>query len=328
MKATKNTRAVAVGIFISLALIIFIIAVLTLGGQRKTFDDTIGVKAVFDDVNGLQSGSNVWFAGVKVGTVSSIGINGQSKVEVEMEIEEDARQYLRKNTMAKIGTDGLIGNRIVVLYGGSGSSPLAEGDQIAVEKAVGMDEMMNVLQENNKNLLDITTNFKAISQGLANGEGSIGKLLQDETLANDLNATLAILRKTTLQASVITDNVADYTAMLQRKGSLTNDLVTDTILFSKLRSSVAQIEDLSRSAGAIVENLKVTSNTLQDNLNNPATPVGMLLNDQETAASIRATIKNLQAGTEKLDENMEALQHNFLLRGFFKKKAKAAAASK
>ena len=317
----------AVGVFIFLALVIFIIAVLTLGGQNKTFDDTISVKAVFEDVNGLQSGSNVWFAGVKVGTVSAIRINTQSRVEVDMEIEDRATQYLRKNTMAKIGTDGLIGNRIVVLYGGSGTASLAEGDVVAVEKAVGMDEMMSMLQENNKNLLGITNNFKSISEGLANGEGSIGKLLKDETLANDLNATLAILKRTTVQASAITDNVADYTAMLQRKGSLTNDLVTDTVLFSKLRSSVAQIEDLSRSANSIVENLKVTSNSLQDNLNNPATPVGMLLNDQETAASIRATIKNLQAGTAKLDENMEALQHNFLLRGFFKKKAKAAASN-
>ena len=85
MKSTSNKRAVIVGIFIFLGLAIFIITVLTLGSQHKTFEKSITVKAIFDDVNGLQKGNNIWFSGVKIGTIKKISISGNAKVEVTHE---------------------------------------------------------------------------------------------------------------------------------------------------------------------------------------------------------------------------------------------------
>jgi phospholipid/cholesterol/gamma-HCH transport system substrate-binding protein len=79
---------------------------------------------------------------------------------------------------------------------------------------------------------------------------------------------------------------------------------------------------LSKNAGEVLADLKEASATINHSMADKSTSIGLLLNDKETAADIKATIKNLQAGTQKLDENMEALQHNFLLRGFFKKKEK------
>src|SRR3954470_9795746 len=119
MKSTKNSRAVLVGVFIFVGLVIFIVGVLTLGGQHKTFSNTIDVKAEFDDVNGLQPGSNVWLAGVKVGSVTTLNFNPRGKVDVALSIDEESREYIHKNTLAKVGSDGLIGNKIIVLYGGS-----------------------------------------------------------------------------------------------------------------------------------------------------------------------------------------------------------------
>ena len=323
MKSTKNTRAFAVGLFIFVGLIIFIIGVLTLGGQRKTFSKTIEAKAIFKDINGLQKGNNVWFAGVKVGTIHSIKFTPDGLVEVSMGIEEESRQYIRKDTKAKVGTDGLIGNRIVVLTGGSAAAPaIAEGDKLMVESVINMEDMMSTLQENNKNFLAITNDFKSISEGLAKGQGTMGKLLKDESIANGLEVSLASLRRTMIQAEELTNNITAYTGKLQQEGTLTNDLITDTVVFSKLKSSVAEIESMSKTATEIVNSLKTTSNSVNAGLTNSNTPAGMLLNDAQTAESIKEIIKNLQTSTQKLDENMEALQHNFLLRGFFRKKQK------
>jgi phospholipid/cholesterol/gamma-HCH transport system substrate-binding protein len=324
MRSTKNTRAFAVGVFIFIALVIFIIGVLTLGGQRKTFSNMIEAKAIFKDINGLQEGSNVWYAGVKIGTIKKIKFTPAGHVEVTMGIEESSQKYIHKDVKAKVGTDGLIGNRIIVLTGGTPTAPvISEGDVLVADNALNVEEMMNTLQANNKNLLDITNDFKAISQQLASGQGTIGKLLQDESIATSLEATLATLKRTMNQTEQITNHITDYTARLQQKGSLSNDLVTDTIIFSKLRTSVAQIESLSKTANDVVNNLKETSNSVNAGLSNSSTPAGVLLHDAETAESLKAVIKNLETSTQKLDENMEALQHNFLLRGFFKKKKKA-----
>ena len=323
MKSTKNTRAVLVGIFIFLALVIFIVGVLTLGGQRKTFADTIDVSATFDDVNGLQRGSNIWYAGVKIGTIKSLGFDKNGGVDVKLSIEEASQQYIHKDTKAKVGTDGLIGNKIIVLYGGSLQAPvIAEGDVLTVEKTAGMDEMMNTLQTNNKNILDITNDFRIISHRLANGEGTVGKLLKEETLANDLNATLAALNRATQNAEKLTNQLASYASNLQKPGTLTNDLITDTVIFSRLRSSVSQIEEVTAKANAVMTTMQTASSNLNADLNKSTTPAGVLLHDEEAGTNLKAAIKNLQTSTKKLDDNMEALQHNFLLRGFFKKKAK------
>ena len=324
MKSKKNTRAVTVGIFVVVAIIIFIVGVLALGGQRKTFANTITVKAIFDDVNGLQNGSNIWYEGVKIGTVKKIRFTENSLVEVLMDIEDRSKKYIHKDARAKIGSEGLIGNKIVVIYGGTKNYPgLAEGDILEVDRALSMDEMMNTLQSNNKNLNDITANFKIISKRLFDGQGSIGKLLADESLFNEMQNTIATLRRASLNAQQLTSNISGYTAMLHQKGSLANELVTDTVVYSKLRSAVTRMDELSNTANQVVANLNEASYGLNKGLNDTSSAAGVLLHDPVTANYLKVTIKNLQSGSRKLDEDLEALQHNFLLRGFFKKKEKA-----
>ncbi len=121
MGVAENKRSVIVGIFILLAIIIFISGVFLLGGQQKRFVNSINIKAVFDDVAGLKPGNNVWFSGVKIGTVKTINFYGESQVEITLSIEEKARQYIRKDAKARISSESLIGNKIIVLFGGSGT---------------------------------------------------------------------------------------------------------------------------------------------------------------------------------------------------------------
>lgn len=319
MRSTKNTRAIIIGIFVFIAVAIFVVVVLTLGGQKKTFVKSIVLKAAFNDVNGLQKGNNVWFSGVKVGTVKTIDFTANAMVQVVMNVEQQVTKFIRKDAEAKISTDGLIGNKIIVIYGGTVQQPsVASGDELRVEKALSTDEMINTLQSNNKNLLSITGDMKSITGNLANGQGTLGKLLTDQTLLNSMQAAMAALNKTAANTEKLSGSLNTYASRLQTNGTLLNELVTDTTVFSNIRATLAQLQVVSGAAVAIVKDLKNTSEHLNDSSN----VVGTMLRDRESAEGIKTTIKNLQSGTRKLDENMEALQHNFLLRGFFKKKAK------
>lgn len=326
MKSTKNSRAVIVGIFILIGIAILIATILTLGGQHKTFEKSISVKAIFNDINGLQKGNNIWFSGVKIGTVKKISFYGSSQVAVDMSIEANSQQYIRKNAKARISSEGLIGNKIVVIDPGVAKSPPVEnGDLIGVEKAINPDEMMSTLQSNNRNLLDITNDFKVVSRGIAEGKGTAGKLLTDDRLINELQATMAMLRKASSNAERMSASVADYAANLRKKGTLANDLVTDTIVFDKLRATSVQMQEVLATANSVVNNLNNVTNGLSNSLNNKNAPVGMFLHDEDAAANIRVTLQNLQTGSQKLNDDLEAAQHNFLLKGFFKKKAKKEA---
>ncbi len=319
MKAIQGKRAVIVGIFILIGIAIFMGALITLGKQKKTFTKGILVKAVFDNVSGLQVGNNIWFSGVKVGTVKKMELTNNAKVIVDMTIDKKSRDFIHEDAKAKIGSDGLIGNKIVVIYGGTQTTPaIKANDILQVEAALSTEEMMNSLQENNKNLLAITSDFKMISRRLASGEGSVGRLLTDDSFMDQLQATAGTLQRASANIQDLSSNMADFSAKLQTEGTLANDLVSDTTIFKSLRSSVAQIQEASDNAKELTGNLRTASQKINDSSNT----VGVLLHDQQTADNLRATIENLQSGTQKFDEDMEALQHNFLFRGFFRKKAK------
>jgi phospholipid/cholesterol/gamma-HCH transport system substrate-binding protein len=319
MKPIQTKRAVIVGIFIIIGMAILIAGIFTVGGKRKTFTKTISLAAVFDNVNGLQTGNNVWFSGVKVGIVKKVDLINNSEVEVVMNIEQKSQKFIHKDVKAKVASDGLIGNKIVVIYGGTQQAPMVqEGDLLAVDKPLSTEDMMNTLQANNKNLLDITTDFRLISRRLAEGQGTVGKLLTDDSLMKQLQTTTATLQTASANIKTLTSNVSDYTAKLQTKGALANDLVTDTSFFKTLRASASQIQEASRNAKELTNNLKAVSYNLKDSSN----VAGVLFNDKKAAANLKTTVENLQSGTKKFDEDMEALQHNFLFRGFFRRRAK------
>jgi len=316
-------RSIILGIFIFIGLAIFIVTVLTLGTQKKTFENTISIKAVFDNVNGLQKGNNIWFSGVKIGTIKKVMLTGNSMVEVTMSIEENSSKFIRKDAMAKISSDGLIGNKIIVIYGGTPQYPSVQaGDVLAIEKLLNTEELIKTLEKNNNNLLEITNGFKIVSQRLVDGKGTIGRLLTDESLVNNLNATMITLQRTSKNLERFSAGISNYTAQLHKKGTLANDLVSDTIIFNRLRSTVTQLQKVSETSNNIVNDLKQASNTINTSMADKTAPVGMLLNDQQTASYIKTILQNLQSGSKKLDDDLEAVQHNFLLRGFFRKREK------
>ncbi len=319
MKSTIKRRAVIVGLFLFVGILILVAGIFTIGSLHNSFVKKFEITTVFDEVSGLTKGNNIWYSGVKIGTVSELKFHGKSQVKVTMKIEKEAQPYIRKDAKAKISSDGLIGNKIIVIYGGSETAyAVQDGDTLGIEKTLSTDDMMNTLQENNKNLLAITGDFKVISKKILDGEGTLGKLLTDETLYDNVSQTVATLNKASVNAEKLTASLAVYGSKMNQEGSLTNDLVTDTTLFNSIRATVAELKQIATVASGITLSLK---NATSD-LNNTNSPAGVILHDQTAAAELKSTIKNLESSTQKLNEDLEALQHNFLLRGYFKKKAK------
>ncbi|PSL25805.1 MlaD family protein [Chitinophaga ginsengisoli] len=323
MKESSNRRSVIVGLFIVIGLLIVIAGVLTLGGQKKAFVKAVRVTAIFKDIGGVQTGNNVWYSGVKVGNVKRITFLEHDKIEVALNIEESSAKFIHKDVVAKVGSDGLVGNKIIALSGGSDNMPgIQDGDQLKVAVNISPDEIMSTLQENNKNLLGITGNLNALSKKILNGEGSIGKLVNDESLYSNMSLAVASLQKSANNTERLTQNLAAYAASLRKEGTLANDLVTDTTIFRNLRSAVTQMNAVANNANEVVANLKSTTQGLNENLNSANSPVGVLLNDKQSGEELKQMLKNLNVSTGKLNEDLEAAQHNFLLRGYFKKKAK------
>ncbi|MFP5042488.1 MlaD family protein [Parasediminibacterium sp. JCM 36343] len=321
-----NKRPIIVGIFISIGLAILILITMSLGKQKNTFVKTFTINAIFDDVGGLLQGGNVWFSGVKIGTVKKISFYGDSKVLVTLSIEESAQSHLHKDTKAKLGSDGLIGNKIVVLYGGEPAAPeIQKDDYLAVEKSGSTDEMLATLQQNNKNLLEITANFKHISKSIDSGTGTISSLINDKEMANklrqtinDLNVTVANFKTSSAESKTVLANMGSFSHKLNDPNNSVNKIIADTAMHTNLSNAIAGLAGSAYSISGFAGNLKTAS----ERFNQKDNTVGLLLNDSVSAASVKTTLKNLESSSHKLDEDLEAVQHNFLLRGFFKKKNK------
>src|ERR1044072_3284814 len=288
MQTRTKTRTVVVG------LVIFCLAVLVLGGQKKAFMPSVQVRAMFQDVGGLAKGNNVWYSGVKVGSIKKLTFLDPHKIEVLINIDRNYVAFIHKDVKAKVSSDGLIGNKIIALSGGTPQAPVIEdGDEVQAETSISSDELMNTLQVNNKNLVDITGNLKEITNTIAAGKGNIGKLLKDTTVYDRLERTLASLQQTSTNAQRLTTNLSAYSARLQTKGVLANELVSDTMVFSRLRSTVASMDQAAQSANETVKNLQSMSTNVNQQLSNPQSAAGVLLNDPQTAHHLKQTIINL-----------------------------------
>ena len=320
MSEVNVRKRVAVGVFIFLGLAILVVGIFTVGNQRKAFVKTITTKAIFDDIQGLQPGNNVWLSGMKVGTVKKVSFYGNSQVEIILSIEKQAQPHIRKDAKAKISTDGLVGNKIVVVYGGTENMPaIADNDVLQTEHLAGMQEMMTTLQASNSNLLEITGNLKAISKKLTDGQGTLGELINDPAIADHLRSSIDHFRAASANSEKMIANLQDFSEGLHKPGGLANELVTDTTVFRQLKGTMNQLNEAANAASEFSASLR----TAGQGINDPNTPIGMILHDEETAADLQRTIKNLRVSSKELSDDLEAVQHNFLLRGFFRKKNKS-----
>lgn len=325
MNSAERRRTIIVGLFVLIGIIILISGIFIMGGQQNRFGGAVKIRAVFDNVGGVKKGGNVWFSGVKIGTIREVNFTDQSKVEIVMVINNASKEYVRKDAEAVISSEGFIGNKMIVIEGGSSSVPhIEEGDELHSKEGNDAEAMMATLQINNQNLVAITNDIKKLSERVSRGEGTIGAFFTDSMMAVNVKAMMANLSQAASNSKKVSENLAQFSALLNRKDGLANQLLTDTVVFNSLKASVTKFEDASQHAIELTKNLSEASGKLNSDDNT----LGLLLNDEQTADQLKRTMQNLELSTQKLDKNMEALQSNFLLRGFFKKEAKKAEAAR
>lgn len=315
-----NKKTVIVGIFVLTGIIILIAGIMTLGSQQKTFGKNFRVTTIFDDIAGLQTGNNVWFSGVKIGTVRKINFYGDSQVEIEMNLDATTKDFIRKNSKATISSDGLIGNKIIVIYGGTADAgSIAAGDRLEAVMPLDTDKMMETLQVNNQNLVSITDDLKVLTHKIAGGEGIVGALLTDSLLAENFRGLMGDLNQTASKSNRLTTELVQFSQKLNRKGSTIDSFLSDTTLYASLQGTAKGLETTLEEANTITNNLKIAT----EKLASPDNPAGMILNDEEFAAYLKSAMGNLDQSAESFNETLDALRYHWFFRRSFRKSERA-----
>lgn len=228
---TNSGQKLKLGIFTFVGVLILVLAIFFIGKSKSLFNTTFNVYGVFKNVNGLQAGNNVRFAGINVGVIQNIRIISDTAVRVDLTLNKTVQQFLKKDVKASIGSDGLMGDKLIVINPGTSGGELNNGDHVATINPIDVDKIIGRVTKAADNAGVLISNLSEIVYKVNHGKGSIGKLLSSDKLANDLEGTVK---------------------------------------------------------------------------------------------QARSTLSTVKKGTEGFSENMEAAKHNFLLRGYFNKKKKAA----
>lgn len=195
MKKNGGKRLV-LGIFVVVGLFFFVVGIYFIGKKQQLFNDTFRISGFFKDVRGLQVGDNVRLAGINVGVVDNITIITDTTVKVDMLIDAETRRFIRKNSSAIIGTDGLMGNKILSLTPGTSDVAVVDNnDFIKTSSPISMDDILVKLKVTGDNAASITGDLAVIMTNIRKGKGTVGKLFMDSTFAHNLDKTVVSLKQ-------------------------------------------------------------------------------------------------------------------------------------
>ncbi|HZY36825.1 MAG TPA: MlaD family protein [Mucilaginibacter sp.] len=199
MKTTSGQK-LKIGLFTFLGLLILVLAIFFIGNRKNLFSSTFTIYGMFNNVSGLQVGNNVRFAGINVGVVQDINIATDSTVKVDLTLNSNVRKFIKKDSKLSIGSDGLMGDKLIVIAPGgiTSTQPVTNGDQLTSVNPVDVDKIIAKLTGVANNAESLTSGLSQIVAKINNGQGSIGRLLNNDDLAKNLNATVK-QAKTTMQ---------------------------------------------------------------------------------------------------------------------------------
>jgi phospholipid/cholesterol/gamma-HCH transport system substrate-binding protein len=315
MEISKNIK---VGVFVLTGTGLLIIALYLIGAKQNFFGSTFELQAKFKTINGLMPGNNVRFTGIDVGTVKEVEIINDSTVNVIMVIEDKVQQFIKKNAIANVGTDGLMGNKLINITSSDENAKCVEdGDIIISVNPIGTDAMMRTLEVSNQNIKDITGDIKMIASRL-NKPNTLWSILMDTTISENLKQAIININTTSERASVIAGDLKSIVKGVQSGKGTAGKLLTDTLFAHRLNQTMINIQSISDSVSTIANNFKMIS----EKINNGKGAVGTLLNDTSLTNNLNQSLLNLKYGTNGFNENMEALKVSWPFKKYFKKQKK------
>lgn len=313
----QKVNSIKLGAFVLSGLVLMILALFIIGKNKNLFGNEFKLRARFSNLNGLTEGNNVLFSGLQAGTVKEIELINDSTIEVTMQINSKVKAFIHKNAVAAVGTEGLMGNKVVNISPVKGiSQKVEEGDLLQAKNMANMDEIIEKLSQTNNNVASISEVLKGTV--LRIDSSAILKLLNDETIGRSLKASLQNVYKTTNNANEMTMGLNHIVIDIRKGKGTAGLLLTDTTMAGTLKDAMSQIRAAGINANSMTREMNNMIKTVNHDLTKGNNPVNTLLKDSLMATNLSLTMENLQKGTDGFNQNMEALKHNFLFRGYFR----------
>ena len=301
------SRQARLGLVVIAGLVAAMAALFIVANRSNLLTDTFTVRATFDRVAGLQTGATVFYNGISVGRVEAVELPREpgAPITVRMAVTEDARPLIREDSQALIQTDGLVGNVIVALSGGSSQRPQIVNDgTIQGVNPLDLSQFSDKAIESVQRLDSVTIALAGTIGDVRSGEGTLGRFLYDDQLYDATVATTEEFQVALRGFSGRTDDLL----LVAENASASIDAILGKVNSGNGTAALLLNDD------AIYQTFLTTAAQLQQGaaqLQTVATDV-RAITDRFNQAAGWASL-----GAFRFSENMEALKHNFLFRGYF-----------
>jgi phospholipid/cholesterol/gamma-HCH transport system substrate-binding protein len=285
----KISHKVRLGIFVSLGIAVFIAAIYFIGEKQQLFRSTFRISGVFKDVGGLQAGNNVRLSGINVGTIDNVSIISDTSVNVVMVIDESTRRFIKKDAIASIGSEGLMGNKALIISPGTGDKKIIEdNDIIATTQPTDIDEILESLKTTIDNTSAITGDLAKISTNIESGKGTIGRLMMDKEWRQNFESTIINLKEGSDGFKMVMDKAGEI----------------DSILIA-VKSTIQYTANITADLATITNSLQSGEGT-----------IGRLLMNTSAAENFDSTMFYLKESSAELKILLKMAQDSWLLGGF------------
>lgn len=299
----KQFEGARLGIFVFLGTVLIVLSIFLIGSKDALFVSSITIKSTFERVEGLKTGAPVRLSGYTIGSVSNIELADDTtgNVVITMNIDRDVIHFIRLDSEASIETEGLVGKKVISITPGSKELEIISENGFIQSKApVNISEIIEETQEIMEYVKFITKDFSEIVLKINSGEGTIGRIINDDAL---YESTVRVSRTADTSLAKITQRMDQVATFLVDIGS--------------------GAEEVFNNVDTAIVGLKVLVQGLQEGEGF----AGALLTDRSGYDSLQVVINNLvgtteaaMKGTRAFAENMEALKHNWLFKGYFEER--------
>ena len=314
---SNSKQNLKLGLLIIAGVIIFSLAIFSIGNKQNIFGDSILISSVFKNVNGLQPGNNVRYSGVNVGTVKDIKFLNDTAICVDMLIKRETGSLIKYSSLATINSDGLVGSMVLNILPNSqaASRTIREGDTLESLSQVATADMLNTLSQTNENAALLTADLLKITNSINAGEGVLGGLLKNDTLAKNLQESAKNLKELTQSTRAGINKINAILNAVDFENSVAGLLLSDSTAQNDFNIIIEDLKTSSLQIKAISTDLKVFSNDLTSGVG----ALNYIIKDTAFVDHLDNSMQNIEEATYKFNENMEALKHNILFRGYFRK---------
>jgi len=347
------------GLFVAGGLTLFFLAIFIIGKQKNMFNPVFKLTSTFSNVSGLQVGNNVRFSGINVGTVNNIVIINDTTVQIDMQIKKEVWQFIKSDCKVTLGSEGIIGDKLIIISQGSTEAPLAKDGQVLLSiEAVQTNTLMARLDVTTLNAEIISRQLSQITSDINRGNGTLTRLIQDSIMAENLNQTIMNLRivsrgltgtgemmsslkLTANNAQIISQQLSAIMNKINSGDGTLGRLIQDPTMAENLNITLLNLRKISNGmtgTDTLMNRLKITAanaeiisrqlSEMMVDINTGKGTLHRLIKDSVMAENLNLTLINLRKGSKGLDDNMTAAKHNIFFRGYFNKKAKKDAEKK